>query len=598
MFQPGDLLVNQKYRVQALVGRGAYGEVYRATHVELRVERAIKVLRRDAPGLGSTVFRDYETRFELEARLGARLDDPQLVRVYDFERDGETLLLVMEYAAGGSLSARLERARQDKQPLPVDECIRIALEAAMGLGKLHENDIVHRDIKPSNLLFDYKNHVKVADLGLAQFQDGPSIGRSLDGSAALPHPGTRAYMSPEQENTTHHLTPAADVYALGCVLFEMLTNRLFRSQPPGTRAGKGREIPAWLDDLVAQMVSPIPGERPWPGEKVAECLRKGMTQERAEQERDAEKKRQAAAALAAVEKARKEAAEREAKAQARKAARAQAEREEAERQAVFEKERDKRRKAAEKKRKQKDEHSRLLGEARSLVDTQPKQALVLLAQIREKDPDFPELEKVQKRAEEMLARLEENRLGTMYTQAEQHLYTDPQKALGLVEAIAKQNPNFRDLTTLRTRINLQLASQASAKRNAEKPSEPHEKQIQLEVEQQRRIRLEEEQRRLRAADLIKREELLRRRESLKGIGVVILLASIALIVGLIAVVMQSPSSGSGNSTVSATATRAGTLAASGFVPPTSTSRPTKSSPTMTNTPTSFVSRTPTAIQST
>ena len=111
MLQPGDTVLS-KYRIEALVGQGAFAHVYRATHLALNAPRALKILRRDAPGLGSTEFADHRARFELEARLGAELDHPHVIRVFDFEQDGETLILVMEYAAGGSLADRLAAARQ------------------------------------------------------------------------------------------------------------------------------------------------------------------------------------------------------------------------------------------------------------------------------------------------------------------------------------------------------------------------------------------------------------------------------------------------------------------------------------------------------
>jgi len=88
--QPGQTILNGKYRIEALIGRGAFVEVYQATHLELGAPRAIKVLRRDAPGLGSDDFADYRRRFRLEAQLGAQLDHPNVVRVYDFEETDDS----------------------------------------------------------------------------------------------------------------------------------------------------------------------------------------------------------------------------------------------------------------------------------------------------------------------------------------------------------------------------------------------------------------------------------------------------------------------------------------------------------------------------
>jgi hypothetical protein len=151
----------------------------------------------------------------------------------------------------------------------------IALEVAEGLAKLHEIDVVHRDLKPSNILFDEKGHAKVADFGLAQVPGGPSMRSQLSTSA--PHPGTPAYMSPEQRNSRDYLTPASDIYSLGLVLFELLTGRVYRSQRPGTRATSLRiDVPEWLDNLLINMLSEKPEDRPWDGKEVADHLRNGI----------------------------------------------------------------------------------------------------------------------------------------------------------------------------------------------------------------------------------------------------------------------------------------------------------------------------------
>ena len=102
-YNQGDILLN-KYRIEALIGQGAFAQVYHATHLALNAPRALKILRRDAPGVGSSEFTDFHARFQLEAQLGAKLDHPNIIRVYDFEQDGETLILTMEYAEGGSLN--------------------------------------------------------------------------------------------------------------------------------------------------------------------------------------------------------------------------------------------------------------------------------------------------------------------------------------------------------------------------------------------------------------------------------------------------------------------------------------------------------------
>ena len=268
---PGDIILNGKYRVERLLGEGAFAQVYLAHHLELDVARAVKVLSRDAPGVGSTQFGDYHARFRLEAQLGARLDNPHVIKVYDFEAQEDALYLVMEYASGGSLASLLKQG-----PLSLDDFLRLALGAAAGLGAIHEQlEIVHRDVKPSNILLGAQGRAKIGDLGLAQVEGGMSR-RSMLGSEAAPHPGTPLYMSPEQEREYGYLQYPSDVYSLGCVMFEMLTGKAYKKQRPGTRVRRLRkDAPEWVDDLVARCTLKERDERPWDGNEVTELLREG-----------------------------------------------------------------------------------------------------------------------------------------------------------------------------------------------------------------------------------------------------------------------------------------------------------------------------------
>lgn len=286
LLEAGQRLLGGKYVLQARLGQGAFAQVWLATHTQLNAPRALKALHRDAPGVGSTAFHDHRLRFRLEAQLGARIEHPHVVRVYDLEEMEDLLVLVMEYAPGGSLQARLDEARAKHQPLPIEACLRIAREVAEGLAAVHALDAVHRDLKPSNILFDAEGRAKVADLGLAQVPGGPSL-RSVV-SQGVPHPGTPGYMSPEQERTYGHLAPASDVYALGLILFEMLTGRMYRMVRPGTRARALREeMPEWLDELVGKMLAKELEERPWDGAEVTRLIREEEARARREQEEKA-----------------------------------------------------------------------------------------------------------------------------------------------------------------------------------------------------------------------------------------------------------------------------------------------------------------------
>jgi serine/threonine protein kinase len=276
-YQPRDTVLNT-YRIEELIGEGSFGEVYRVTHLGLKVERAIKVLKRSTPGLGSTEYSDYQKRFQMEAQLGAELNSPSahsnLLQVHNFQQNNDLLVLEMEYALGGSLADRIALARKTGELIPIAEVVQIGVDVASGLAELHKQGIVHRDLKPGNILLDRKGCAKLGDLGLAQVPGGPSMRSRL--SQPSPHPGTPGYMSPEQEDTAKYLNPNSDVFALGLILFELLTGRNYHSVKPGTRMMDLRaDIPSWVEKILLRMVDPDPKGRPWDGDEIAELLRRG-----------------------------------------------------------------------------------------------------------------------------------------------------------------------------------------------------------------------------------------------------------------------------------------------------------------------------------
>ena len=317
-YDPGYLLLD-KYRIEKLLGQGAFGEVYLVTHLQLNVLRVVKVLRRDAPGMDSDIYYGPpQARFKLEAQLGARLNsphpNPRLLQIFNLHADERLSVLEMEYAAGGSLAQRIEKNRAGNQLMPVDEALRIAAEVAEGLAALHKLDIVHRDVKPANILFDEEGHAHLGDLGLAQVPGGDSR-RSQLSTPAL-HPGTAAYMSPEQANSGAYLASAADIYSLGATLFEVLTGRIYSGQRPGTRAASLRsDLPAPVDELLAKMLSESARERPWDGAEAATLLKAvladlaGATRRIATEQ--AQEQARELARLQAVRKAQSEARARE-----------------------------------------------------------------------------------------------------------------------------------------------------------------------------------------------------------------------------------------------------------------------------------------------
>ncbi len=259
-FKNGDRIFNDKFEIEALIGEGEFTRVYRARRLESGEIRALKVTVRGAPGLTKAVFDQYRERFRLEVQLAARLskqDNPHLLQVYDFGELDDRLYLEMEYAAGGNLQDRI-----DAGPLPIDEAVRIALEAAEGLEGLHRISAIHRNIKPSNILFDADGVAKVADWGLAQVPKRKSVQPEAAARAAS-HPGTPEYMSPEQALTTVYLTPSSDVYSLGCVLFEMLTGRLWQDAMVMVESARELrpEVSPSLEGVLWKMLRKKPGQQ-------------------------------------------------------------------------------------------------------------------------------------------------------------------------------------------------------------------------------------------------------------------------------------------------------------------------------------------------
>jgi serine/threonine protein kinase len=200
------------YEIHELIGRGAVGSVYAATHRRLGREVAIKVL--SAEMLCDLSARE---RFATEARVLAALHHPHVVRVHGYVED-EVCALVMELLRGGRLAERLTRP----QPLPCAQSCAWALGALYGLEHAHRRGVLHRDIKPENLLFTEHGLLKIVDFGLAK-AIGSGTGRPAATGTVF---GTPAYMAPEQvSRAAGRLSAATDVWALGAVLYEMLAGR-------------------------------------------------------------------------------------------------------------------------------------------------------------------------------------------------------------------------------------------------------------------------------------------------------------------------------------------------------------------------------------
>src|SRR5262249_20449807 len=215
------------YAIQALIGVGGMGEVYRARDTNLGREVAIKVLP-------DAFAEDPErlARFEREAKTLAALNNPNIAHIYGLERSGSTPALIMELVEGETLADLIARG-----PIPLNEALPIAKQIAEALEAAHDHGIIHRDLKPANIKVTGDGAVKVLDFGLAKLvEQGPGIGDQGSGGAkaalslspTITSPalmtsvgvllGTAAYMSPEQARGK----PAdkrSDIWAFGCVLY-------------------------------------------------------------------------------------------------------------------------------------------------------------------------------------------------------------------------------------------------------------------------------------------------------------------------------------------------------------------------------------------
>jgi eukaryotic-like serine/threonine-protein kinase len=243
--------------------------VYLAHDGELERPVALKILAENLAG--DATFRD---RFEREARLAARLSHPNVVRVFDVgESDGRPFI-VMEYVEGDTLADELGR----HGPLPPERAVDLALQICSGLEAAHTSGLVHRDVKPRNLLLRPDGVLKIADFGIARAAESTrltEIGTIL---------GTAAYLAPEQAEGVE-ATPAADLYSVGAVLYELLTGRvpytatslvelLAKQQagPPPPIAG----VPDWFELAVIRCLEPDPSERPSSAGELAGELAPGL----------------------------------------------------------------------------------------------------------------------------------------------------------------------------------------------------------------------------------------------------------------------------------------------------------------------------------
>ncbi len=257
-----DPLIGQRiggYRLLARVGRGGMGTVYKAEQVDLQRIVAIKVISEE-----HTKNKDFIDLFIHEARAAARLNHPYIVQVYDVKRHQNFYYFSMEYVSGGNVQELLEKT----PPRPVEQTVRMILDAARGLDYAHQKGIVHRDIKPDNLMISETGSIKIGDMGLARGLE-EKVGPDEESSVL----GTPHYIAPEQVRGR----PAdfrSDLYSLGATMYRMLAGTTPYSAPSIKDLVNKKvredatplhvlipEFPRRLSDIVARMMERDPQKR-------------------------------------------------------------------------------------------------------------------------------------------------------------------------------------------------------------------------------------------------------------------------------------------------------------------------------------------------
>lgn len=258
------------FKIEEILGAGAMGVVYRAVHESTGRVAAVKVIINDQGGKGTP----YE-RFQRESAILQQFRHPNIVRLLAVGRFQGRSYFAMEYVAGTTLDHMIN----ENSPLPWRQVIDLGIQLCDALHYAHERGIVHRDLKPSNLMVTPEGQLKLTDFGIAKDLEATALtapGKTI---------GTVAYMSPEQIRGSTEVSHKIDLYALGVVLYEMLTGKTpFRGNSaivlmnahiheiPPRASDKVSDIPKALDDLIPALMAKTPSERPWDAAAVGMIL--------------------------------------------------------------------------------------------------------------------------------------------------------------------------------------------------------------------------------------------------------------------------------------------------------------------------------------
>src|SRR5256885_11541105 len=265
-------VLGERYKLQDPIGRGGMATIYRGQ--DLRMDRvvAIKVLRE----VYSTDPK-FVTRFQREAKAASSLQHPNIVQVYDYGQSEGNYFIVMELVEGTDL----RRYLRSRGVLAIDRAVIITHDIALGLGAAHRRQIVHRDVKPQNILVGRDGSIKLTDFGIASAYKDINADRLTTTGMTL---GTVQYYAPDQAQG-EIVNPAADVYALGIVMYEMLTGRTpFEGDTPVAVAMQhiqdaplapsqlNPNIPSALEEVILRCLEKVPEMRFRDGSQLARAL--------------------------------------------------------------------------------------------------------------------------------------------------------------------------------------------------------------------------------------------------------------------------------------------------------------------------------------
>ncbi len=248
-----------RYEIRGELGRGGFATVYHGYDPRFEREVAIKLL----PPEMMHADPQFRVRFEREAKIIAQLEHPSIVPVYDVGEENHQPYFVMRYMGGGSLSERIK-----SKTFTIEEAVNILEQLAAGLDEAHAREIVHRDLKPGNILFTSRGMPLISDFGIAKFTQGEA--GNVTGSAII---GTPAYMAPEQASGDS-VDGRADIYALGVILYEMLTGKQpYQADTPLGVAIKhitepvprileaNPNLPGWMEKVISTAMAKDRDER-------------------------------------------------------------------------------------------------------------------------------------------------------------------------------------------------------------------------------------------------------------------------------------------------------------------------------------------------